>query len=76
MNINEDFEKAKTDYENAVSKIVYYTVKDHPDITDSKTKELTKDAIEFAKPWLSKEEVIGLSRAIEDWKINPVTPKN
>jgi len=75
MNINEDFEKAKTDYENAVSKIVYYTVKDHPDITDSKTKELTKDAIEFAKPWLSKEEVIGLSRAIEDWKINPVTPK-
>jgi hypothetical protein len=61
------------DYENAVEKVIYYATKDHQNAGDVNISEHAKRIIEEGK--YSQEAMIGLSRAMEDWKIDPVTPK-
>jgi len=73
MIMENEINNEKGDYENAVAKVVFYTIKDHPKAAELNISEQTKKIIESDK--YSPETVIGLSRAMEDWKIHPETPQ-
>ena len=65
--------KDNIEYEIAAEKVVYYITKDNFAAGEFNVKEKSKRIIESNK--YSPEAMVGLSRAIEDWKINPLTPK-